>query len=182
MSSERLNPLHGVILDREVQPRWELLGLLDEKLTFSRAVGAAGLYAFVLENGLPLYLGKAGGIKPGEQDKWANDISIRLAEHWSTGPFRGLVRATNARIQVWVMDLRKVLDRIWERDVERIENDLIAWLLQENERNLPGNTSYEGTSSRRFVVYIQRVGSEALPRVTLKPGTSPETRKTRKPV
>jgi hypothetical protein len=172
-----LSLLHGVALDRELHPSWEEAGVLDDNVTFEKARGAAGLYAFVLEGGPILYLGKAGGLKPGESSMWANDIKARLAGHWKTGPFRGLVRTTGAKIQVWIMDVRKVIDRIWERDIERIENELIDWLRRENANNIPGNTACEGTSARGFRVQIDRATTAPMPRVILQVGTSPDTRR-----
>ena len=176
MASE-LSLLHGVTLDREVHLSWRLAGVLDNDETFEEARGAAGLYAFVLEGGPALYVGKAGGLKPGESSKWAHDVRARLSSHWKTGPFRGLVRTTGARIQVWVMDVKKVLNPIWERDLERIENELIGWLRQENGKNIPGNTAHEGTSSRGFTVHVYRVANGPLPQVVLKVGASPDTRR-----
>lgn len=179
--AQGLGLLHGITLEREVILAWELAGVLDADETLKKTGGAAGLYAFVLEGGPALYVGKAGGLKPGETSKWAQDIKKRLAGHWKTGPFRGLVRTTGARIQVWVMDIKKVINPVWERDVERIENEVIGWLRREDPKNIPGNTAHEGTSKRGFVVHIARAANEPLPRVTLKVGTSPDTRQSATP-
>lgn len=171
-----LSLLHGVTLERDLPLSWELAGVLDGDETLKKTSGAAGLYAFVIEGGPALYIGKAGGLKPGETSKWAQDVKKRLSSHWKTGPFRGLVRSTGARIQVWVMNIKKDINPVWERDVERIENEVIGWLRRESSKNILGNTAHEGTSKRGFIVHIARVAGEPLPRVTLRVGTSPDTR------
>lgn len=66
--------------------------------TLNQAKDTAGLYAFVCD-GRPLYVGKAGGLKPRERSRWANDIKTRLSDHWKTGPFRGLVSMSNLTIE-----------------------------------------------------------------------------------
>ena len=176
-----LPSLHGVTIDREIPLVWDLAGVLAEGETLQKAQGAAGLYAFVIEHGPALYVGKAGGLKPGERVKWANDVKDRLAGHWKTGPFRGLVRTTNARVQVWVMDVKKALGDIWERDIERLESELIGWLQKEDAANIRGNTACDGTSARGFTVRIHRVAGEPLPRITLGVGTSCDSRRGQTP-
>src|SRR3954465_10480022 len=102
---------------------WRRAGVLGGAGTLNQAKGAAGLYAFVCD-GRPLYVGKAGGLKPGERSRWANDIKTRLYEHWKTGPFRGLVSMSSSTIEIWFVNLAAGGADIWERDIERIENDL----------------------------------------------------------
>lgn len=166
--------LIGVKIEHEVQLEWKQAGDLIKGQSFKDAKNASGLYAFVEEQGPVLYIGKAGGLKPGEPEdgNWANNIKQRLANHWKSGAFRGLVKIKGLKIQAWFIDLRRALGSIWERDLEQIESELICWL-----RNTPGNSAYDGTSERRFEVIIWQVDGKPLPVIILKPEISYDTRK-----
>jgi len=181
MKDSQLDPLHGITVDHDIDLDWECIGTLDKDYGSAKQVSGdvTGVYAFVLENKCVLYIGKAGGLKPDQKDRWAQGIQRRVDQHWKSGPFRGLVRATGAKIQVWILDARKSLKKIWERDIERIENEIINWFKKGNKNNLPGNIACEGTSQRKFIVHIESGKPGPLPRVILKPGISVDNRRGR---
>jgi len=180
------HPFKGLNVKRDITLEWIDAGSIADRQTLERARGTAGLYAFVLmpdqgENRpVALYVGKAGGLKPKQIGLWANDIRTRAAQHWGTGPFRGLAIRLKRRVNLWIMNIREKIDQVGERDIERIENELIEKFKKWDANNIPGNTTFEGTSSRQFRVEIEELGSDPLPRILLRPGRSEDTRNKRR--
>jgi len=82
---------------------------------------------------------------------------------------------SNLTIEIWFVNLAADGRDIWERDIERIENELIKWLKERDQKNLPGDTALEGTSSRQFTIHFEATG-EPLPAVHLLPGRCEDTR------
>jgi len=179
------HPIKGLKVKRDITLEWIDAGSIADRQTLERARGTAGLYAFVLipdqgeKRPVALYVGKAGGLKPKKIRRWANDIRTRVAQHWGTGPFRGLAIKLNRAINLWIMNIRAMIDQIGERDIERIENELIEKFKKWDANNIPGNTTFEGTSSRQFRVKIEELGSDPVPRILLRPGRSEDTRSKR---
>ncbi len=178
------DPIEGLTMNKELNLSWEDQGdIREEKFKPYKTIHkdkyqAAGLYAFVLNfdhERQILYIGKAGGLKPKTSDQWVNGIFTRAMDHWKSGPFRGLVLKLNRNIHVWMIDFRKEMEKIGERDIERIENELLRFL-QQMEKMPPGNTAIEGGSHRHFAVQFQFVDNEPLPQVILQPGELAENR------
>jgi len=182
------HPIKGLKVDRDIILHWIDAGPISDRQTLENTRGAAGLYAFVLmpdhgeDSPAVLYVGKAGGLKPKKIHRWANDIRTRAAGHWATGPFKGLAIRLNRRINLWIMNIRGIIDQVGERDIERIENELIEKFKKWDRDNIPGNTTFEGTSSRQFRVKIEELGSDPLPKIVLQPGKSEDTRNKRRNV
>jgi hypothetical protein len=180
------HPIKGLKVKEDITLQWIDVGPIADKQTLERTRGAAGLYAFVLMPGhgedrpVALYVGKAGGLKPKKIRLWANDIRTRAAQHWGTGPFRGLAIRLNCRVNLWIMNIRGMIDQVGERDIERIENEVIEKFKKWDANNIPGNTTFEGTSSRQFRVEIEELGSDPLPKIVLRPGRSEDTRNKRR--
>lgn len=170
----------GLVIDHAVELRWKHAGLLDELSLFGEDKAAAGLYAFVLDGIRVLYVGKAGGLKPEHLEKWTKSgIRSRVNEHWKSGPFRGLVRTLGCKIHVWYMDVSEGRKKkVWERDLERIENEVIEWFATEGRPGLPGNGGFEGTVPRRFGVDV-RASNGPLPSVFLTNDPSPDNRRSK---
>jgi hypothetical protein len=115
-------------------------------------------------------------LKPKTVDRWANGIFTRAMDHWKSAPFRALVLKLNRNIHLWTVDFRKEVGEIGERDVERIENELLRFL-QQMDKMPPGNTAIEGGKRRHFRVQFQFAFDEPLPRIILRPEESEDNRK-----
>ncbi len=179
------DPLEGLTMNEELNLSWEDQGDIKEKkfkpfkATLKDKSQAAGLYAFVLnfDNQVEtLYIGKAGGLKPKTLDRWANGIFTRAMDHWKSGPFRGLVLKLNWNIHLWTIDFRKEIGEIGERDIERIENELLKFL-RRMDKMPQGNRTIEGGKRRHFRVQFQFAPDEPLPRIILRPGESEDNRR-----
>jgi len=179
---------YGITLKSEVLLKWKHMGRIDyaeSSDTLKKLSNTYGLYAFVLvPNHSPgqqilLYVGKAGGIKPGQSTKWANDIRKRvLQKYWDNGLVRGLIKISqnSYHVDLWTIDLKSFLGAVWERDIELIENTFIRELKAKNTGTLPGNSSFEGSSRRWFRVEVVDT-SASLPNIRLLPGITEESHK-----
>lgn len=185
--SPREDTFHGITLEKDVVLEWRPIGRIDSSGTFRQLSGAHGLYAFVLVSNqenepnrqVVLYVGKAGGIKPGQATRWANDIQKRVTEHWDNGPFRGLAKTLQQcyHINLWAIDLKSSLGKIWERDIELIENTYIRTFKNKKIGDLPGNSAVEGSSSRRFKIEVVEPFKLPLPSIRMLSGITEDTRR-----
>lgn len=181
------DPFEGLTINKELNLSWEDQGdIREEKFNPYRTISkieyqAAGLYAFVLDFGNQaeiLYIGKAGGLKPKTLDRWANGIFTRAMNHWKSGPFRGLVLKLEYNIHLWTVDLRKEIGKIGERDIERIENELLRFLSGMGKKPQE-NRAIEGGRRRHFQVQFHFALDEPLPRIVLQPGECEDSRRKR---
>jgi len=186
-SSSQYDPFGGLTINKELNLSWEDQGDIrgekfkPYKIIHKDKYQAAGLYAFVFNFGQQakiLYIGKAGGLKPKTSDRWVNGVFTRAMDHWKSGPFRGLVLKLSCNIHLWTVDFRKEIEKIGERDIERIENELLRFL-QQMDKMPPGNTAIEGGKRRHFRVQFQFALDEPLPRIILRPGESEDNRRKR---
>jgi hypothetical protein len=184
----KYDPLEGLTIYEELNLGWENQGDLKGenfkpyKTIHKDEYQAAGLYAFVLNSDQKskiLYIGKAGDLKPKTFDRWVRGIFSRAMDHWKSGPFRGLVMKARCNIHLWTIDFRKQIGNIGERDIERIENELLAFFLREKGKLPPGNTTIEGGKGRHFQVRFQVSPDQPLPRIILQPGESKDNRRKR---
>lgn len=180
------NPFEGLTINEELNFSWENQGdIRGEKCKPYKIIRkdkyqSAGLYSFVLnldQQGQILYIGKAGGLKPKTSDRWVNGIFTRAMDHWKSGPFRALVLKLNCNIHLWTIDFRKEIGKIGERDIERIENELLRFL-KCMDKMPQGNTAIEGGKRRHFQAQFQFAPEEPLPRIILQPGELAENRGT----
>ena len=95
-------------------------------------------------------------------------------------PRERLFRVTRYRLEPIVVNIKDEREfgdeKIGERDIERIENELLRFLDQ-NHKMPPGNIAIEGGSHRHFTVQFQFVDNKPLPQVTLQPGELGENRR-----